>query len=399
MIVKTKIAAALSVALLTVGTTATAEVTLFDFTEASSAYKNATLDGTFGATGGNQGQTGYDATLNLDYNRVISTPNRDLKVEFDAGGSVNRGTTNGASSSSTYNATGRAEVNNYFRPNSKGLFWYGSGDFGLLKGAESVYSKIGVGLGYGRVVNLTPMAKSIRLIEALRKQGSMKADPGKSTYVQVAKLIALQEEYKSKYRTSSNYAQQWIADIEKVLVASGQVNGALGAAGAIKAHDVLINENFFERRHGWKVNSGIGLVLTNYDGTDGGDPTLDLIEAEYHRPLSNRTQFSNTSGLSLDFGDDDTGYNLTNTMALTYELTDQIDWENKWILGYNKSGSNDSSNDFTSNILRSQLIYELNNKLDLKLTATATDMDDEDDTNNNEEIDTDLNLSVSYSLD
>lgn len=398
MIVKTKIAAALSVALLSVATTATAEITLFDFTEASSSYKNSQLDGTFKADGGNQGQAGYGATLNLDYNRVISTPNRDFKLDFDAGGSVNRDSTDGASSSSNYTATGRAEVNNYFRPNSKGLFWYGSGDFGLRKGAESVYTKIGVGLGYGRVVNLTPMAKSIRLIEALRQQGSITADPSKSTYVRVAKLIAVQEEYKSKYR-SGNYLQKWIADIEKVLVSSGQVNGALGAAGVIKAHDVLVNENFFERQSGWKVNSGLGLVLSKYDGTDGGDPTLDLIEAEYHRPLSNKTQFSNTSGLSLDFGDDDTGVNLTNTMKLTYELTDQIDWENQWQLGYNKSGSNDSSNDFTSNVLRSKLIYELSNKLDLNLTATATDMDDQDDTNNNEEVDTDLNISVSYSLD
>ena len=398
MIVRTKIAAALSVALLTVATTATAEVTLYDYTEATSSYTDATLEGTFNATGGNQDQAGYNASLDLDYNRVISSPNRDLEIGLDAGGSISRDSVEGASSSSTYGLTSDIQVSNYFRPNSKGLHWYGSGDFGLQKGADKPFSKVGVGLGYGRVTNVTPMAKAIRLMEALRAQGSLTADPSKATYVRVAKIIALEEEYKSKYRVgSSNYTQQWISDIEKVLVSSGQVNGSLGAGGVIEAHDVLINENIFTRKIGWKVNAGFGLILSNYDGTDGGDPTFDLIEGEYHRPLSNKTQFSNNSGLSLVFGDDDTGYYLTNTMKVTHELTDKVDWENSWVLGYSKAGD-DAGEDLTTNALSSIFTYELNNQLDLKLTARITDVDDQDDSNNNEEIDTSLNISASYNL-
>ncbi len=398
MIVRTKIATAVSVALLTVATTATAEVTLYDYTEATSSYTDATLEGTFNATGGNQDQAGYNASLDLDYNRVISSPNRDLEVGLDAGGSISRDSVEGASSSSTYGLTSDVKVSNYFRPNSKGLHWYGSGNFGLQKGADKPLGKIGVGLGYGRVTNVTPMAKAIRLMEALRTQGSLTADPSKATYVRVAKIIALEEEYKSKYRVgSSNYTQPWIADIEKVLVSSGQVNGSLGAGGAIEAHDVLINENIFTRKIGWKVNTGLGLILSNYNGKDGGDPTLDLIEGEYHLPLSNKTQFSNTSSLFVVFGDDDAGYNLTNTMKVTHELTDKVDWENAWALGYSKAGD-DAGEDLTTNALSSIFTYELNNQLDLKLTARITDIDDEDDTNNNEEIDTSLNISASYKL-
>lgn len=396
MIVRNKLAAAMSVALLTVATTATAEVTLYDYTEASSSYTDATLNGSFNATGGNQDQVGYNASLDLDYNRVVSTPNRDLEVGFDAGGSVSRADSAGASSSSNYSATGDAKVSNYFRPNSKGLFWYGSGKLGLQKGAESAFSKIGVGLGYGRVTNATPMAKAIRLVEALRGQGSMSGVPSKATYNTIATIIAQEEQYKSKNRVGSNYVQQWIGDIEKALVAGGQVNGALGAAGVIKMHDVLINENTFTRKIGWKVNTGVGLILSNYDGTDGGDPSLDLIEAEYHRPLSNKTQFSDEAELSLTFGDD-TGYNLSNTMTVTHEVTDKLDWKNSWKLGYSKSSDN-AGEDFISNTLSSVLSYELDNQLDLNLTARASHYDDQDDATSSQDVDTSLNISASYNL-
>ena len=355
MIVRTKIAAALSVALLTVAATASAEVTLYDFTEGSSSYKDATLNGSFNATGGNQDQAGYNASLDLDYNRVVSSPNRDLEVGFDAGGSISRDSSAGASSSSNYSATSDVKVSNYFRPNSKGLFWYGSGNLGLQKGAESAFAKVGVGLGYGRVTNATPMAKAIRLVEALRTQGTMVGEPSKAAYNRLAKVIAQEEEYKSKYRLGSNYAQQWIADIEKVLVASGQVSGSLGAGGVIEVHDVLINENIFTRKIGWKVNTGLGLILSNYDGTDGGDPTFDLIEGEYHRPLSNKTQFSDEATLSLIFGDD-TGYRFNNMMSVTHEVTDKLDWKNSWSLDYNKS-SDDAGEDFTTNSLSSVYFF------------------------------------------
>jgi len=140
MIVRTKIAAALSVALLSIAGTATAEVTLYDYTEA--------------------------------IDRVISSANRNLGMAFNAGGTLNRGSAAGASSESNYIAAGSVTADNYFRPNSKGLFWYGSGEAGIKKGADKPFTKVGVGLGFGRAVNVTPMAKAMRLIEALREQGA-----------------------------------------------------------------------------------------------------------------------------------------------------------------------------------------------------------------------------------
>ena len=389
MNVKTKMAMAVSAAIMAASGTALAEVTLYDYTEATSSYEDAYINGSFSADGGNQGQSSYDADLTVNYDRVFSSPNRNVGISADAAGSVSRGSTAGTGSTSTYSANASATADNYFRPGTKGAFWYGSGQLGAQKDAENLYSKIGVGLGYGRVVNVTPMAKAMRLIEALGQQGALKGTPSKATYISVANVIARENEYKSKYGFAS-YDQQWISDIEKALMASGQVSGGLKAAGVIKANDVLQNEFISTRRHGWLVRAGLGVVLTNLDDTDGGDPSLD-IEGEYHRPIDNQTQFSNVARLSTIYGDDDTGYTLYNNMSLTKEITDKVDWENSWLLNYSKAGD-DAGIDSTKNTLTSAFRYYLDNQLDLTLTAIASKTKGLDD------VDTSLNMGVNYRL-
>lgn len=384
MTVKTNIATAVSIALFTVAGSATAEVTLYDYTEASSAYEDAYVDGSFNTSDGNGfGQASYDAKLNLDYNRVFSSANRDVTIKGDVSGRTNRASTAGASSTSEFGAGLSGEVANYFRPNSKGAFWYGSGSIRAEKDAEDVASKIGLGLGYGRVVNVTPMAKAIRLVEALRQQGSLKTVPSKAVYQQIATVIAQENAYKSKHKLGQ-YQQYWFTDIEK---AFGQ--GALGAGAIIKAYDVLNNGLISARLHGWKVTGGLGVVLSNLDGTDGGDPSLDF-GAEYHRPISNKTQFSNVASLSTVYGDD-TGYQFYNTMGLTYELSDKVDWDNKWNLSHVDTGVAGVDGK-TDHALSSTLRYYLNNQLDLKVSATAAKDDGAAD------VDTSLNIGVGYRL-
>ena len=390
----TKLASAVSAALFSISGVSFAEVTLYDYTEATSSYEDAYITGQFSATDGNQGQAGYNADLSLDLDRVYSSPNRNVSTKLQAEGSVNRGTTAGANSSSNYIVNGGITADTYFRPGSKGAFWYGSADAGVKKGAEDPFAKVGVGLGYGRVVNVTPMAKAIRLMEALRAQGALKADPSKATYQQVANIISRESEYKSKFGAAS-YDQHWITDIEKALASSGQIQGTMSAGAVIKTSDVLQNEFISTRKYGWLVRAGLGAILSNYDGTDGGDPSLDL-GAEYHLPLSNRTQLSNVASLSTIYGDGDAAYQANNALTLTHELTDKIDWENSWLLDYSKSGDS-TIDDVTSNALSSTLRYYLDNQLDLTLTAKALKVEDGI-SNNNDDVDTSLNMGVSYRL-
>ena len=384
MTVNNKLATAVSIALLSVAGSATAEVTLYDYTEATSAYEDAYLTGSFSANDGNGfDQASYSAALGFDAERVFSSASRNTTIEADASGSISRGSADGANSVSYFDAGIAGQVDTYFRPNSKGAFWFGAASLDAEKDQEDFGSAIGVGLGYGRVVNATPMAKAIRLVEALRVQGALKSVPSTAARQQIANIINNETEYKSKHGFDV-YEQYWFADMEKAL---GQ--GQLGAGAIIKAYDVLTNEYFTTRKIGWKVQAGVGVELSRIDGEDGGDPTVTLA-GEYHKPLNRKTQFSNEAELVTDYGDDN-GYDFENVMKVTYELSDKIDWENSWTLTSVDSGVSGTDNT-TNNYLSSAFSYELDNQLDLGLVATITDLDGADD------LDTSLNLNVGYRL-
>jgi hypothetical protein len=363
-----------------------AEPSLLSYQEATSSYEDAYVTGSFDIGNGNQGQTDYNLDLSLDYEKVFSSPDRNTKLDFTGLGSRSRSSTDGAGTTSNFALLGAATIDNYFQPNSRGAFWYGKGEFTAQKstGSSSVNkgASLTAGLGYGRVVNVTPMARSIRIIQALRNKGTLRSDPADSIYQAVASIIAKEDQYRSKHG-GRDYNQYWIGDIEKALGAS------LGASGVIRAYDVLTQERISTRKHGWLVRAGVGVTRTEINGaTSDSDPVLE-VGGEYHRPLSNQTQFSNEAILKTTLKDDNKSYTLNNTMTLTNELTDIIDWENKWLLSYNKV---DGGNNTTSNAFTSAFNYELTNQLDFNITAKLSKATGEDDMNKR------LTMGVKYRL-
>ena len=379
-------------------TTAFAVPSITDYQEATSSYDDAYISGNFNASDGNQGQSSYNLDLDLDYEKVLSSPDRNTKLDFNGSGSLSKGSTLGAESTNTYQALGSATVDNYFTPGSKAGFWYGKGELGALKGAESIYSKATVGLGYGRVVNVTPMARSIRIIEELRENGFLKADPSNAVYNAVAKIIDKEDEYRSKHG-SADYQQYWVQDIHSAIQSSGAVKGNLNARAILSAYDVLTNETISTRKNGWLVRAGVGAVLSDYDGQDG-KPALEL-GAEYHRPISNQIQFSNEAIATATLKDSDDGFNFNNAMSLTQEVSDKIDWVNKWNLAHSES---DNAKRQTTNTLSSAFLYKISNQLDFGVEARLTDDNDRTDfdgtsnTVNNDDIDKSLNIGIKYRL-
>lgn len=368
MTVNNKIATAVSIALLSFAGSATADVTLYDYTEATSAFEDAYLTGSLNVNDGNGfGQTSYNASLTADYERVLSSANRDVEISAFAGGSVSRSSDAGAGSTSTYGAGVSGQVSNYFRPNSKGAFWFAAANLEGVKDAEDLGSDIAVGLGYGRVVNATPMAKALRLVEALREVGELKATPSKAAHQQMASIIDREDEYIAKHG-GKLYEKFWFADIERAL---GQ--GTLGAGAVIEAYNVLTKEKISTRQIGWKVQAGLAVSLTTLDGEDAGDPGLSFA-AEYHKPLDLKTQFSNEADLLTTYGDEDR-YTFVNNMSLTYELSDKIDWENTWTLSHFDFGPNDATN----HAFVSSFSYELDNQLDARIDLRLDKTDGLDD--------------------
>lgn len=377
----------------TLATPAFAVPSLYDYKEATSSYEDAYVTGNFNVGSGNQDQSNYDLDLSLDYEKVFSSPDRNTKLDFSGYGNRSRGSNDGDTTKSDFQMLGSATMDNYFQPGSKGSFWYGKGEVGAIKDQDKPFTKATVGVGYGRVVNVTPMARAIRIVEELRKQGSVTSDPSNAAYQSIANVIAKEAEYSSKHG-SKDYQQYWIADIEKALKAAGVVKGgALGARSTIKSYDVLVNENISTRKHGWLVRAGVGAVLSDYDG-ETGKPALE-VGAEYHVPVSNQTQFSNEAIFTTTLKDDDSSYIVNNAMSLTHELTDMIDWENQWLLSYNKSDGSDST---TINTLTSAFDYELTNQLDFNVTAALGKVDDNIDNNGNDDLDKRLTMGIKYRL-
>ncbi|WGZ95395.1 MAG: DUF481 domain-containing protein [Candidatus Thiothrix putei] len=381
-------------ALMSISATITAEeVTLFDYTEPTSAYEDAYVSGRLNINSGNQAQTSHDLNVDLNYDRVFSSPDRDITIGGDLQGSSKRGGSAGDSTQDNYIGTAKAGMNTYFQPGSNTAFWYTDGELGIKKGADDPRLKTGVGVGYGRVVNVTPMAQALRLVEALRDKNILTGNLNKAQYNQIANIIAKESEYRAKYG-AADYQQTWVADMEAVLKASGKTRGDLGAAGILKAYDVLVNERISTRKHGWVAKAGLSAVVKDYDG-DSGKPALDL-GYEYHKPLSNRTQFSNEASASAILKDSDKSYNLKNTMSLNHEVSDRVDWLNSWALDFDHNDT--TGRDTTTNAATSTYRYYISNKLAFDTSAALTKVDDEISGNGNDEIDKSLFMGVTYRL-
>lgn len=370
-----------------------ADVTLYDYEQPTSAYENAYVSGRLNVNSGNQAQTSHDASLDMNYERVFSSADRDLKVNGDLLGTSKRDGAAGATTQEAYIGTGSVGVNNYFQPGSKGAFWYGDSEVGIKKGASDPRFKIGAGIGYGRVVNVTPMAQAIRLVEALRDKNLLSGEISKAEYNQLANIIAKEPEYRSKYG-SVDYRQNWIADMEKILQSTGKIKGNLGAIGILKSYDVLVNERISTRKLGWLVKAGLAEIVKDYDGGKG-KPAMD-IAAEYNKPLSNRTQFSNEASASRILKNNDKSYTAKNLMSLTYEVSDRVDWLNSWAIDYDHDAK--IGRDTTTNALTSTYRYYLSNKLAFDTSASLSKVDDEITGNGNDKVDKSLFMGITYRL-
>ena len=370
---------------------AMADVSLYDYTEATSAYEDAYLSASANVSK-NRGdaQSGYDLKLKGDYEKVISTPKRDKTFKLNADGHVNRASTAGAKSTDAYTAGASTTIDTYFREGSKGAFWFGKASVGASSASNDLDTALGLGIGYGRVVNVTPMAKAIRLVDALIQAGSIRRKPSKAVYNQIAQIIAKDSEYASKYGRK-NYQKSWIGDIESALRSAGVLSSSnLNAAGVLGIRQVLVDERISTRKLGWKVRAGLNYVGSNFSGIKN-KPGLEL-GAEYHRPISNRTQFSNEAVLSTVF--DNTAsdaYKLKNQMSLTHEVDDRIDWENSWTLQHDKISG---GSDITTNTLSSTFLYELSNSLDYSVSAKLTDTNG----TSNDGLDKSINMGIRYRL-
>lgn len=337
-------------------------IEMTDYKDPQSSWEEAFLTGSFNSKSGNQDQTSYDLTLDAFYEHNYSSLPRTWQIHVDGEADVTRGADQGDRSEDNSVANFRANLDNYFasRPNT---FWFGENEINYRSDADNLRAEVGIGLGYGRVINATPLAKVLRIEEELREHGVILGRMSDDEYLELAQIIDLENEYRGKYG-ADEYKSVWIADFEKVLKRIGVLkNGSLGALGVLQMHKVLFDEPVSIRKHGWLVRAGVGYVVQNFEG-DESDPSVG-ITYEYAHPSGYKGQFINRLDYSTVLGDDTLHY-ITNDMSYSHEISDRIDWINQWTLDWQIF--DDEREDITRNGLSTTFRYYLTNRV----TANAT---------------------------
>lgn len=362
--------------LLGFATTSANAISLYDYQEAKVSYTDAKVNAAFNyQTNKNNtvnelegiGQKdSYNLDLDLNYSKVFSIPIRDFEFGANVSGNTNR--TSAGVKTNNYGGDASARVFNYFKPNSKGAFVYGGASVADQKDAPKYYADAFAGVGYGRIVDATPMSKAILLVRELRKQGKLAGDLSVSDYQSLARVIAKEPEYEARTNfATSNYYEAWVSDMAAIVNASGKANGNLDSAAVVRVYDSLANGTFIKRRIGTRVRAGVGSIVKNYDG-EKGKPAVEVV-AEYHRPINNAWQFNNVTTLTGTVDSDNNGHNLKNRVSLDKQINVKSTWENYWQINRNKSNSSSAT---TNNELGSTYNYALGNKFVVFGKAVAT---------------------------
>ncbi len=360
-------------------------IELTDFRDPDRIFDEAFFNGRFNLNSGNQDQTSYDGTTSGFYQMNYSTLPFVWKFRFEGSLDINRDSAKDAETEESYLFSVKTNFDKYLTDNLFGLFGFGGIDLAFRRQisddeADNLYSKLTTGIGYGRVIDATPLADVLRVVESLKEYGVIVGDVDDSTYLELAAIVGKRREFQSRYGFE-DYEQYWIEALEKVMQKAGILkNNMLGAVGVIKARYILVLERISPRKHGWSVRGGAGYITSTFEDTDDDDPSLDL-GFEYAKPFGYQLQFTEEASYSRILADDERDI-FYNRLKLTYEYSDRIDWENTWTI--NATYPSGVGKDYIKNKLSSIFRYYVTNLITADLTFSLTKEDDGYDNGNDD---------------
>ena len=374
-------------------------IEMTDYRTIYGQYDEAYINGSFKATTGNQEQTAYNLFLDANTRTIHSTAlySIDFKAKGDLG--LSQGESNNSSKKKLYDLYSALRYDKYLDYDN--LFVYGGGDLGYRKQqlsdrADNLFSKIGLGIGYGRVYDATPLAIALRIVEELKKYKVIRTNLSDIDLLKLAKIIGTKDNYLSKYGIE-NYKKYWFLDMEKLFresEVSYQEN--LGAVGILKIEEIIEIEKIAGRFHGWKIRGGAGQIISNYQSDGDGSTTADM-EFSYALPLGYASQYIETALLSKNlYNTKPLDFTFDNYMSYTYEVTDLIDWESSWDLNIQKYHKGE-------NVIKNKISlgfrYYLANSLTLDTTVSMSKIDGTNGNNiETEDWDGDFFMGVRYRL-
>ncbi|MBM3239158.1 hypothetical protein FJZ31_22925 [Candidatus Poribacteria bacterium] len=215
----------------------------------------------------------------------------------------------------------------------KKYIWTTHDLFGSIK-LHSAYFKdydrpptdLTVGLGCGRFVNVTPLAKAVRVEDFFLSENLLYDDLPAPTMIQFGQVIERQSEFESNY--GSTYKVHWYEEMAKLIRASGMLKGEqIDAIGILRMDDVLFRQKVSDRFYGWDATLGIKRELLTATKEQKAKSAAD-ITVRYSHPLGWRSQWNERliANSPMDKELFTKAYDLTIHSDFTYEMTNRIDF-------------------------------------------------------------------------
>lgn len=353
-----------------VGVAQAQKVSPTDYTVPKSTAEQMQLGGTYNYAGQEGDLLTNDAAGFFQYNRFFSSLPYGYDLSLDVLGNSRYDAVTEKQDNS-YNMVGTAGIRKYF--NEETDFFYsieGRTTFNDSYDRPAIYAT--PGLGYGRFIRATDLARAVRIEEFLIQENVIKGNLSKATMLELAHIIEIEGEYRAKY--GATYRVQWFEDMEKAIDKSGKLTtGELGAVGLLRIEEVLFDERVNERFYGWDARIGVGVeVLTPFEDQERSN-ALSTLRVRYSRPLGWRSQFGFDgeigTPLSGQFGK---GLDASLTAEYLYELTNRVDWTAANVL--TASRVEFAADEFTTSVsdqIRSGFIFYIENSVNLVVNATA----------------------------
>jgi hypothetical protein len=231
----------------------------------------------------------------------------------------------------TYNASAFAQGNKYLNDESN-VF-----GFGRVDGtAATVYDRPGftmtLGMGYGRFINATPLARALRAQEELLREKVLTGEISDDVMLDVAKDMA--PEVLAQYRQKYDYWERYYyGDLEKVYQRSGKLrDNELGSVGTLAIRDVL-DEFISNRYYGYELSAGIGYDLQTPFKSQKRTAFAE-VNANFAYPISLRSQFVEYFRVRSPLTDNKFGKEVHMSFAPTYsyEVSNTLDFVTTYVL-------------------------------------------------------------------
>jgi hypothetical protein len=312
-------------------------------------------------------KTADNGSLSASFNQFYSSLPLGYRLSFS--GNLNR---NGMAAADedkwTYGANATAQGNKYVSDESN-IFGFGRLDETGSSAYDRPEFKLTLGMGYGRFINATPLARALRAQEELMKESILQGEIPDNVMLDIAKMMA--PEVIAKYQQQyDQWERYYYGDLEKEFQRSAKLrDNELGGVGALVIRDVL-DEFISDRYYGYELSAGIGYDLLTRD-KDLARTAFAEINANFAYPINLRSQFVEFLKVSSPLTDNKFGkdVNMSFTPTYSYEVSNSLDFVTAYSLSGEKRDVDDSDWEFNQD-LNATLSYYIVNRITFTNTLT-----------------------------